>query len=76
MNGKRIQARRYHWLSEGLQSFVDAPQRPWKDQGQGEIMNLTDQRAEASRRNQGGFLWCLGPDGMLRELGTLRNLLH
>ena len=26
MNGELKQARRYHWLSEGLQSFVDAPQ--------------------------------------------------
>jgi hypothetical protein len=25
MNGARRQARRYHWLSEGLASFVDAP---------------------------------------------------
>ena len=25
MNGERKQARRYHWLSEGLKSFVDEP---------------------------------------------------
>jgi uncharacterized protein len=25
MNGGRKQARRYHWLSEGLTSFVDDP---------------------------------------------------
>jgi hypothetical protein len=25
MNGDRQQARRYHWLSEGLESFVNAP---------------------------------------------------
>jgi hypothetical protein len=25
MNGDRKQARRYHWLSEGLESFVEAP---------------------------------------------------
>ena len=25
MNDGRRQARRYHWLSEGLESFVDAP---------------------------------------------------
>src|ERR1700755_1184969 len=27
MNGDRQQARRYHWLSEGLTSFVEAPHR-------------------------------------------------
>jgi hypothetical protein len=25
MNGERKQVRRYHWLSEGLTSFVDEP---------------------------------------------------
>jgi hypothetical protein len=25
MNGDRKQARRYHWLSEGLKSFVEEP---------------------------------------------------
>ncbi len=25
MNGDKRQARRYHWLSEGLKSFVDEP---------------------------------------------------
>ena len=28
MNGENRRARRYHWLSEGLESFVDAP-RYW-----------------------------------------------
>src|SRR5689334_11847792 len=49
MNGDAGQARRYHWLSEGLTSFVDEPHAAIAGEGRGEIVNLTDHRAEASR---------------------------
>src|SRR5215217_7035023 len=52
MNGDGKQARRYHWLSEGLSSFVDAPHSAIDGPLQGEIINLTDRRAEASRQTQ------------------------
>jgi len=52
MNGERRQARRYHWLSEGLTSFVEEPHAAIEGPGQGEIVNLTDRRADASRRGQ------------------------
>src|SRR5882724_5801128 len=71
MNGDRRQARRYHWLSEGLTSFVDAPHSAIEGAGQGEIINLTDRRAEPSRRNQIAVLSALGPDGIARELLAL-----
>ena len=45
-------ARRYHWLSEGLQSFVDAPHAAIEGHKQGRIVNLADRRAEASRAAQ------------------------
>src|SRR6059058_3873288 len=44
MNGARRQARRYHWLSEGLTSFVEAPHTAIEGPGQGEIVNLTYRR--------------------------------
>jgi uncharacterized protein len=68
MNGGRKQARRYHWLSEGLTSFVDEPHAAIEGQGRGEIVNLTDRRAEASRLGQIEILSSLGPDGIIREL--------
>jgi hypothetical protein len=68
MSGERRQARRYHWLSEGLKSFVDEPHAAIDGPGQGEIVNLTDHRAEASRRSQLDLLGSLGPDGITREL--------
>src|SRR6202045_3512837 len=52
MNGESRQARRYHWLSEGLTSFVDEPHAAIEGEGKGEIVNLTDRRAAASRRGQ------------------------
>ena len=71
MNGDRRQARRYHWLSEGLTSFVDAPHAAIEGRGQGEIVNLTDRRAARSRAAQVELLAQLGPEGILRELAAL-----
>jgi uncharacterized protein len=71
MNGARKQARRYHWLSEGLKSFVNEPHTAIEGQGQGNIVNLTDRRAEASRRSQLDLLGTLGPDGISRELAAI-----
>ncbi|HEY1796109.1 MAG TPA: DUF763 domain-containing protein [Stellaceae bacterium] len=71
MNGERRQARRYHWLSEGLTSFVDAPHAAIDGERQGEIVNLTDHRAEASRRGQLDLLTALGPDGIVKEATKL-----
>jgi hypothetical protein len=73
MNGEAKQARRYHWLSEGLKSFVDEPHAAIEGPGQGEIINLTDRRAEASRRTQLELLSSLGPDGIARELSALEE---
>jgi hypothetical protein len=71
MNEERRQARRYHWLSEGLQSFVDAPHAAIDGEEQGVIVNLTDRRAEGSRRRQLDVLGALGPDGIERHIGRL-----
>lgn len=67
MNERRRTARRYHWLSEGLASFVEAPHSAIEGESQGEIVNLTDRRAEASRQGQLALLAELGPDGIVRE---------
>jgi hypothetical protein len=71
MNDLRRQARRYHWLSEELESFVDEPHTAIDGIGQGQIVNLTDRRAEASRRAQIAVLDSLGPDGVARKFLAL-----
>jgi hypothetical protein len=73
MNGELKQARRYHWLSEGLNSFVDEPHAAIEGPGRGEIINLTDHRADESRRMQLELLISLGPDGIARELSILNT---
>ncbi|MBY4590201.1 DUF763 domain-containing protein [Rhizobium redzepovicii] len=71
MNGDRRQARRYHWLSEGLESFVDSPHAAIEGRSQGTIVNLADRRAERSRRGQLDLLATLGPDRIIREAAAL-----
>jgi uncharacterized protein len=73
MNGERRQARRYHWLSEGLTSFVDDPHAAIDGVGQGEIVNLADRRAARSRGAQLDLLSTLGPDRIVSELARLEG---
>jgi hypothetical protein len=73
MNGDRKQARRYHWLSEGLTSFVDNPHTAIEGAGQGEIVNLADRRAETSRAAQLDLLSSLGPDKIAVEFSKLEG---
>lgn len=73
MNGGSRTARRYHWLSEGLKSFVDAPHAAIEGRRQGMIVNLADRRAEASRNAQLELLAELGPDRLAREAALERK---
>jgi uncharacterized protein len=73
MNDASRQARRYHWLSEDLGSFVEAPHAAIEGRGQGQIVNLTDRRADASRRSQVDLLRDLGPDRIAREVAALER---
>jgi hypothetical protein len=73
MKEETRQARRYHWLSEGLKSFVDAPHAAIEGAGQGRIINLTDRRAETSRRAQLGVLASIGPDGIARKFAAMEG---
>jgi hypothetical protein len=72
MNEASRRARRYHWLSEGLTSFVDAPHAAIEGRSTGEIVNLADRRAAASRAAQLDLLADIGPDGIAREMAKLR----
>jgi hypothetical protein len=71
MNGDRRQARRYHWLSEGLENFVDAPHSAIDGTNQGEIVNLTDRMAAPSRSAQLDLIADLGPDKVVHEYALL-----
>jgi hypothetical protein len=73
MNGETRLARRYHWLSEGLKNFVEAPHTAIDGANQGKIVNLTDRRAEASRGRQLDLLRDIGPDGIVREMAAVEG---
>ncbi|HEY8508568.1 MAG TPA: DUF763 domain-containing protein, partial [Steroidobacteraceae bacterium] len=69
MNERRREARRYHWLSENLESFVDSPHAAIDGRNVGSIINLADARAERNRR-AGLELVREGPD---RTISVLRR---
>src|SRR5512133_2134801 len=63
-------ARRYHWLSEGLESFVDEPHAAIEGRPRGAIVNLVDRRAGPSRAAQ----LALARDGPDRVVAEVRRL--
>lgn len=65
-------ARRYHWLSEDVKSFVDEPHSAITGQPGGEIVNLTDHRAAPSRDAQLALVE--SPDRVVDELRRLPSL--
>jgi uncharacterized protein len=73
MNGASRTARRYHWLSEGLSSFVEAPHAAIEGPGSGEIVNLTDRRAGPARAQAPELLASLGPDRIVRQVAALEG---
>jgi len=70
MNDSLGMARRYHWHSPSLRSFVDDPHTAVVGRNRGQILNLSDSRAEANRAGIVSFLK-QHPDTQLRELRRL-----
>lgn len=70
MNPAVKTARRYHWKSEGLKDFVDAPHSGIEGQPVGQIINLTDHRAQPARTAQLELV-AQGPDQVVRAYGAL-----
>jgi uncharacterized protein len=67
MNGDEGLARRYHWHSADLQSFVDEPHTGICGESQGEIMNLVAREASPSRSAMLDIAH-ENPDRMLAEI--------
>jgi hypothetical protein len=70
MNDQTGMARRYHWHSAALKSFVEAPHSGIAGQPQGQIMNLVDRQAIPA---QGAILDVLRqkPEKNLKEIRKL-----
>jgi hypothetical protein len=72
MSEEKREARRYHWLSEGLDSFLDSPHSAIEGRNRGAIVNLADKRAERNRQ-AGLDLVHAGPDRTIDVLRRLRD---
>jgi uncharacterized protein len=72
MNTQVRQARRYHWLSEGLKSFLDSPHAAIEGHNHGSIINLADARAARNRQAELELVHS-GPDGTIALLRRLRS---
>jgi len=70
MNQQSAMARRYHWHSKQVTSFVSAPQNAVVGRPLGEIINMSDRQAEASRNAVLDFI-TTHPDRQQRELSML-----
>ncbi len=75
MNGDTGYARRYHWFSEEIKSYVSEPHTFIYGKNQGEILNLTDRNARNARRK----IVSIGkenPDRMISEIRKMRLPRH
>ncbi len=73
MKDETSTARRYHWHSQGIRDFVEAPHSAIEGQGQGTIVNLTDIRALKARTASVDMLGDIGPDRLVAEVGKLEG---
>lgn len=71
MNQRTGMARRYHWHSPAVSSFVSDPQTAITGAHCGTIINLSDARAGQARQAIAEFL-CEHPDRQVRELRNLQ----
>jgi len=70
MSDSSSMARRYHWHSEGLRSFVEDPHTAICGVNQGEILNLADRQAGAARDGMLS-LSAEKPETMMQEIQRL-----
>ncbi len=73
MNADTRTARRYHWKSDGLRSFVDQPHQAVVGKNQGIITNLTDRQALQARTAM-VQLFQSPLTSLMRELRALQHL--
>ncbi|WP_165020655.1 DUF763 domain-containing protein [Dysgonomonas sp. ZJ279] len=75
MNPNERMARRYHWLSSAIDSFIENPHTSVCGRNQGLILNLTDKLAAPTK---GGILELTHelPDKLMREISLILPRHH
>ncbi len=78
MNVNTKTARRYHWSSENLRSFIEEPHSGITGENEGLILNLTDRNAKSTRERILSFTK-ENPDRMISEIKNImkhENSIH
>ena len=75
MNTASGKARRYHWHSKDLKSFINEPHTFIYGENQGRILNLTDGSASATR-DKSLLIANENPERMLKEVRYLSMPMH
>lgn len=75
MNNVSATARRYHWHSPSIKSFVDEPHTSVIGEHQGMILNLTDKTADKTR-NTLTLMSKENPDKLIKEITHLKMPQH
>ena len=78
MNVNTKTARRYHWSSENLRSFIEEPHSGITGESEGLILNLTDRHAKSTRERILSFTK-ENPDRMISEIKNImkhENSIH
>jgi hypothetical protein len=70
MNPAQKKARRYHWCSTNIRSFVEEPHTGVVGENRGQILNLTDTKA-APARNSILEMSRENPDRMIQEIAQI-----
>lgn len=70
MNVNTKTARRYHWSSENLRSFIEEPHSGITGESEGLILNLTDRHAKSTREQILSFTK-ENPDRMISEIKNI-----
>ncbi|MFQ5997300.1 MAG: DUF763 domain-containing protein [Dehalococcoidales bacterium] len=74
MNETNRYARRYHWLSEAVNSFVNEPHSAVLSEARGQALNLVAQESDPARTTITGIATEEKPEKNLAELKRLKTL--
>lgn len=74
MNEKNRYARRYHWLSEGVQDFVCEPHSAICSQGFGKALNMVASESEGARKVVTEVAAEEKPEKLVEELRRIKSL--
>ncbi len=74
MNGSNRYARRYHWLSEAVSSFVSEPHSAILSQTRGQALNLVAAESEPARTTIADVAASEKPDKIVADLKKIQTL--